>query len=270
MGSNNKNLNVIVLAAGKGKRMKSDVPKVLQNICNQPIIYYILTSAFKLNPKNLFVVIGHKAEKVEEFLRTNFPGAIPVIQENQLGTAHAVSMLKSYIGELGDMCLVIPGDTPLISDSTLKKVVDAMEQSGSSAVVLTAIVDNPYGYGRIIKDGKNNILRIVEESDASEGEKKINEINSSIYCFETKSLFDYLENINSINSQNEFYLTDIIEKFVDAKQKVSCINVQDNMEIEGINDMNALVNLEKVMQSKINKKLIKKEILGGLNNEGLS
>jgi bifunctional UDP-N-acetylglucosamine pyrophosphorylase / glucosamine-1-phosphate N-acetyltransferase len=257
LSTNNKNLSVIVLAAGKGKRMKSDTPKVLHNICNQPIIYYILSSAFKLNPKNLFIVLGHKAEKVKRYLSNNFPGAIPVIQENQLGTAHAVSMLKSCISKLGDMCLVIPGDIPLISDSTLRKVAGTMEKSGNPAVVLTAVVDDPYGYGRVIKDDKNNILRIVEESDASESEKKINEINSSIYCFETKSLFCYLENISSKNSQNEFYLTDIIENFVAAKQKVSCIAVQDGFEVEGINDRAALVRLEKIMQSKINEKLIK-------------
>lgn len=256
MRTNNKNLTVIVLAAGKGKRMKSDIPKVLHNICYQPIIYHILTSAFKLNPKNLFVIVGHKAEKVKEFLSSNFPGAIPVIQENQLGTAHAVSMLKSCIGELGDTCLVMPGDIPLISDSTLRKVANTMEQSGNPAVVLTAVVDNPHGYGRVIKDDKSNILRIVEESDASESEKKINEINSSIYCFETKSLFSYLEKISSKNSQNEFYLTDIIENFIGAKHKVSCISVQDNFEIEGINDRTALAKLEKIMQSKINETLM--------------
>jgi bifunctional UDP-N-acetylglucosamine pyrophosphorylase / glucosamine-1-phosphate N-acetyltransferase len=253
---NNKNLTVIVLAAGKGKRMKSDIPKVLHNICYKPIIYHILTAAFKLNPKNLFVVIGHEAEKVEEFLGSNFPGAIPVIQEKQLGTAHAVSMLKSCIGQLGEMCLVMPGDIPLIGDSTLRKVVNTMKQSDNPAVVLTAVVGNPHGYGRVIKDDKNNILRIVEEPDASESEKKINEINSSIYCFETKSLFSYLENISSKNSQNEFYLTDIIENFVGAKQQVSCISLQDNFEIEGINDRNALAKLEKIMQSKINEKLM--------------
>jgi len=259
LSTNNKNLTVIVLAAGKGKRMKSDIPKVLHKICQRPIIYYILTSAFKLKPKNLFVVIGHKAEKVQEFLNRNFPDAIPVIQENQLGTAHAVSMLKSRAGELGDTCLVLPGDVPLINDSTLRKVVDTMERSGNPAVVLTAVVDNPQGYGRVIKDDKNNILRIVEESDASESEKKINEINSSIYCFKTKPLFNYLENISSKNSQNEFYLTDIIENFVSAKQKVLCITVQDNFEVEGINNRIALAKLEKIMQSKVNKKLIKKE-----------
>ncbi len=259
LSTNNKNLTVIVLAAGQGKRMKSDIPKVLHSICCQPIIYFILTSAFKLKPKNLFVVIGHKAEKVREFLSSNFPGAIPVIQEKQLGTAHAVSMLKSCIGELGDICLILPGDIPLISDSTLRKVVNVMEQSGNPAVVLTAIVDNPYGYGRVIKDDKSDILRIVEESDASEIEKKINEINSSIYCFKTKSLFNYLENISSKNSQNEFYLTDIIENFVSAKQKVSCITINDSFEIEGVNNMTELAKLEKIMQSKINEKIIRKE-----------
>jgi bifunctional UDP-N-acetylglucosamine pyrophosphorylase / glucosamine-1-phosphate N-acetyltransferase len=259
LSTNNKNLSVIVLAAGKGKRMKSDIPKVLHNICNQPIIYHILCSAFKLNPKNLFVIIGHKAEKVEEFLKNNFQDAIPVLQENQLGTAHAVSMLKSHMGELGDICLVLPGDIPLIGEPTLKKITKTMEQSDSLAVVLTAVVDNPYGYGRIIKDDKNNILKIVEESDASESEKKINEINSSIYCFKTKYLFHYLENIGSKNSQNEFYLTDIIENFVRAKQKVLSITASDSFEVEGINDTAALIKLEKIMQSKINKKLIKME-----------
>ncbi|MCL4415963.1 MAG: sugar phosphate nucleotidyltransferase [Actinobacteria bacterium] len=262
MSTNNKNLTVIVLAAGKGKRMKSDIPKVLHNICSQPILYYILTSVLKLDPKNLFVIIGHKAEKVQKFLSDNFPKAVPVIQKDQLGTAHAVNMLKSRIGELGDICLVIPGDIPLISDYTLKMVIKTMKQSNNSAVVLTAIVDDPYGYGRIIKDDKNNILKIVEEPDASENEKKINEINSSIYCFKTKSLFNYLKNIGSENSQNEFYLTDIIENFVGAKQKVSCIVVRDNFEIEGVNDRAALTRLEKIMQARTNERLIKKELRG--------
>lgn len=253
MSKSNKNLTVVVLAAGKGKRMKSDTPKVLHKISNKPIIHHILISAFKLNPKNLFVIVGYKAEKVEEYLNSDFPLAIPVIQENQLGTAHAVSMLKNRISDLGSICLVIPGDIPLISYSTLRKVVDTMEKSGNQAVVLTAVVENPYGYGRIIKNDKGNILRIVEETDASISEKKIKEINSSIYCFRTSSLFNYLENIDSKNSQNEFYLTDIVENFVSAKKKVLSITVEDSLEIEGINDKEALARLEKIMKSKINK-----------------
>lgn len=256
MNDTKKKLSVIVLAAGKGKRMKSDTPKVLHQICFKPIIYYILTSVAALNPKNVFVVVGHNGGVVEKYLNDNFPYCKAVYQDNQLGTAHAVTAANQHKNDMGSFCLVLPGDIPLITVDTLMYVFKHKLSSECGAVLLTAVVDNPYGYGRIIKDLDGNILRIVEETDALPQEKKINEINTSIYCFDTKLLFAYLDKINSKNSQNEFYLTDIVEYLVMDGHKVAAFKIADTLEIEGINDRVQLANLEKSMQQRINTNLM--------------
>jgi len=249
-----KNLSVILLAAGKGKRMKSEIPKVLHQICFKPIIYYILKSVEKLNPKNVFVIVGHKGSLVEKYLNDNFPSFKVVYQEKQLGTAHAVKAAVKHVREMGSFCMVIPGDIPLITSDTLERVFKFKLSSESRAVLITAEVKNPYGYGRIIKDPEGNVLRIVEEIDAFSDEKKINEINSSIYCFDTSLLFSYLDRIDSKNSQNEFYLTDIIEELVGDGHRALAFKIADALEIEGINDMAQLANLEKIVRKRISEK----------------
>ncbi len=178
-----KDLSVVILAAGRGKRMKSEIPKVLHRICGQPIIYYILSLITRLNPGNIFIVVGHKKELVKEYIKNNFPGVTTVDQDRQLGTAHAVKMVKETDDVFGREMIVLSGDSPLISGETLQKLVDTRSSSKSSVSVLTSIVEDPSGYGRVIKDGKGNILKIIEEADASPAQRKINEINSSVYCF---------------------------------------------------------------------------------------
>ena len=251
MITNFQNLSVIVLAAGKGKRMKSETPKVLHSICFRPIIYHILKSVAELNPKNVFVVIGHKSEVVEQYLKENFPEFKPVYQKKQLGTAHAVKMAGRYIGSFADNCLVLPGDIPLITAKTLKKVVSLKAGSKYTAAMVTSFYDNPRGYGRIIRDAAGNIAKIVEQSDATQEEKKINEVNSSVYCFDTLHLFKYIDSIDSRNSQKEFYLTDIIKKLADDGNRILGIHVKDTIEVEGINDRKQLARLESVMFEKI-------------------
>ena len=255
MNDTKKNLSIIILAAGKGKRMKSETPKVLHQICFKPIIYYILKSAEKLNPKNIFVVVGHKGTLVEKYLTENFPSCRLAFQENQLGTAHAVKTVLPYMEEMGSFCMVIPGDVPMITIDTLKRIFKLKLSSENKAVLLTAEVNNPYGYGRIMKGSDGNVVKIVEETDASALEKKINEINSSIYCFDTKLLFSYLHKIDSENSQNEFYLTDIVEKFVKDGHRITSFKTDNTIEIEGINDRVQLANLERTVQQRINEKL---------------
>ena len=252
-----EDLSVVILAAGKGKRMKSEIPKVLHQILGQPIIYYILTSVRKLNPKNIFAVIGYGKELVSDYLKNNFPEIKIITQENQLGTAHAICMVKKQKEDFGKNILVLSGDSPLINIETLRKLVENRASSGSSVCMITALLPDPKGCGRIIKDASGNITKIIEETDASAEEEKICEINSSIYCFETESLFENIEKINTSNIQKEYYLTDIIEIFIKNGKKVNCFNAVDYLEVIGINDRLQLSELENIMQKKINESLMK-------------
>jgi len=255
LANGNKNISAIILAAGLGKRMKSELPKVLHQVCFKPILYYILKSVSALNLKNIFVVVGHKGELVSEFLRSDFPDVVVLRQETQLGTAHAVGTAKKYYDGLSDFCLILPGDIPMILPETLDAVISSAARCGheTSAALLTSTALNPFGYGRVVRGPSGNIVKIVEEKDASDKEKLINEINTSVYCFGKKILFEYLENIGSDNSQKEFYLTDIVESLVKNGQKVEGYTAIDSIEAEGVNDRVQLAILEKAMQKRINR-----------------
>jgi len=252
-----KDLSVIILAAGKGKRMKSEIPKVLHHILGQPILYYVLSLVGSLNPKNIFTVIGQGKGSVSDYIKNNFPKVKTVTQENQLGTAHAVCMVKEYKEDFGKNILILSGDSPLVNSETLKELVEYRVNSGSSVSLITSIIPNPEGYGRIIKDGNGNIVKIVEETDASPEERKICEVNSFIYCFEAESLFENIEKIKTQNNQKEYYLTDIVEMLVKNGKKVSCLKTSDYLEVMGINDRLQLSELESIMQKKINESLMK-------------
>ncbi|MBC8388233.1 MAG: bifunctional UDP-N-acetylglucosamine diphosphorylase/glucosamine-1-phosphate N-acetyltransferase GlmU [Actinobacteria bacterium] len=251
-----QNLSVIILAAGKGKRMKTETAKVLHHICYQPILYYVLSSVKKINPKNIFLIVGHKAKGIKEYIEDKFPEIETVYQQKQLGTAHAVSMVEKFYSHLGNNILIIPGDSPLITSDTLKKLINKKTAGKSSASILTAVSPNPEGYGRVIKDKSGNILKIVEETDATEEEKQINEINSSIYCFDKIALFKNIININTKNQQGEYYLTDIVERLVKKGLKVSCLKAKNNWEAIGINDRVQLYRTEKFIQKIINIKFM--------------
>ncbi len=252
-----KDLSVIVLAAGKGKRMKSEIPKVMHRILGQPILHYVLSTIRGLNPKNIFTVTGYKKELVSEYIKNNFPEVKIAVQENQLGTAHAVYMVKEEKDNFGKNALVLSADTPLVSSEILKKLVENKERTDSKASIVTAVVPEPEGYGRIIKDRKGNIVRIIEETDARPEERKITEVNTSIYCFETESLFGNIEKIKTKNVQNEYYLTDIVETLVKNGKKVSCLKTPDYMEVMGINDRAQLSRLESIIQKRVNENFMK-------------
>jgi bifunctional UDP-N-acetylglucosamine pyrophosphorylase/glucosamine-1-phosphate N-acetyltransferase len=252
-----KSLSVVVLAAGKGKRMKSEIPKVLHQISGKPMLYYILSVACKLNPKNIFTVVGYKGKLVSDYIESEFPEVKTVVQKDQLGTAHAVSVLKKQKEYLGKEILILPGDCPLVNLDTLKKLVASKAASGSSACIITSLVPDPEGYGRIIKDKKGDIIKIVEEADASAEEKKINEVNSSFYCFDSRSLFENIGKIDRSNIQKEYYLTDIIEVLIKNGENICCLKVRDYREVIGINNMVQLTKAESIMQKKIDRDLMR-------------
>ena len=251
-----KNLIIVILAAGKGKRMLSHTPKVMHRILDRPMIHYVLKEAYKLNPEEVYVVTGFGNEELEKYLSENYPMAIPVLQKEQLGTGHAVSMVKKYLSADWKEIIILPGDSPLITSKTLEALYMSQQEKDFSCSLISLITDNPFGYGRIVKNEKNEVIKIIEERDATDQEKKICEINSSIYCFKAAVLFDYLKDLKPDNSQNEFYLTDVIEKMIKDKHMVSTFMAEDLLEVMGVNDRLALSKVIKIMQRRINEKLM--------------
>lgn len=251
-----KDLSVVILAAGKGKRMKSEMPKVLHKICGRPMIYYILKQILGLDPKNIFIVAGHKKELLKSYIDREFASVKTIEQDKQLGTGHAVKIVRDGAGEFGRSMLVISGDSPLISRETLESLVSLRDRENAAAVVLTSIVDDPGGYGRIVKNKKGEVMRIVEDADASPSEKKIDEVNSSFYCFDTKLLFENIDSIDVKNSQGEYYLTDIIEILIKKGHKIKTFTAADHNEVKGINDRIQLSETEKIIRKSINKRLM--------------
>jgi bifunctional UDP-N-acetylglucosamine pyrophosphorylase / glucosamine-1-phosphate N-acetyltransferase len=252
-----KDLSVVVLAAGKSKRMRSETPKVLHKICGCPMIYYILKQISGLKPKNIFVVAGHKKKLLNDYLKREFTSVVSIEQNKQLGTGHAVKMVRDRAGDFGRSILVLSGDSPLITGETLESVVSLRDKENAAAVILTSIADNPGGYGRILKNKKGGVIGIIEEADASPSEKKINEVNSSLYCFNSKLLFENIDSIDANNSQGEYYLTDIVETLIKLGHKVCTFTVADHNEVKGINDRLQLSEAEKIIRKKINKRLMK-------------
>ena len=250
-----KNLNVVILAAGKGKRMISSTPKVLHDLIDKPMIYYVLQEALKLNPENIYVITGHEHKMLEDYLSDNFPQVIPVYQKVQSGTGHAVSLIKEYYNKEMESLMVLTGDCPLIKSDTLKSLAELQKSGNYACTVLSAVMENPYGYGRIVKNVSGEMIKIVEEADTTPQEKLIKEINTSVYCFNAKDLFDNIDSLNSNNHQKEYYLTDIIEKFTQNSLKTFVFIASDNQEASGVNDRVQLCAAEKIMRSRINEKL---------------
>ena len=250
-----KNLSVVVLAAGKGKRMISSTPKVLHDLIDKPMIYYVLQEALKLNPENIYVVTGHEHKMLEDYLFDNFPQVVPVYQKVQSGTGHAVSLIKEYYNKEMESLMVLTGDCPLIKSDTLKSLAELQKSGNYACTVLSAVLENPYGYGRIVKNVSGEMIKIVEEADTTPQEKLIKEINTSVYCFNAKDLFDNIDSLNSNNIQKEYYLTDIIEKFTQNSLKTFVFIASDNREASGVNDRVQLCAVEKIMRNRINEKL---------------
>jgi len=232
------NLAVIILAAGKGTRMNSELPKVLHLVNNKPMILNVIKSAYKINAEPIITIIGYKHEMVKKVLKdesVNF-----VLQKKQKGTAHAIIQCKDQLKHLNGNVLVLSGDVPFISHKTLDLLIKTHIKSNSKATVLTCELNNPYGYGRIIKNKDNTLKKIVEQKDASKKELIENEINTGIYIFDSIQLFKILPRINNDNKQKEYYLTDVLNILLDENEPVFIEKTMNVNEIIGINTIEQL------------------------------
>ncbi|NPV74061.1 MAG: bifunctional UDP-N-acetylglucosamine diphosphorylase/glucosamine-1-phosphate N-acetyltransferase GlmU [Pelotomaculum sp.] len=241
-------LAAVILAAGRGTRMKSKLPKVLHRVCGRPMLSYIVNAVAAAGIKKIVVVAGYGAEQVAREVE----GLAQVaLQAEQLGTAHALLQAGPFLSGFAGKVLVLCGDTPLIEAGTLAKLAGFHRTAGAAATLLTAELDDPAGYGRVIRDGRGNVIKIVEEKDASPAEKLIREINTGIYCFEAAGLFDALKGIRPANAQGEYYLTDIVEIYVRAGLAVAAFKLENPVEITGINDRRQLAEVEKYLRRRV-------------------
>ena len=242
---------VIVLAAGKGTRMKSKLYKVLHQVCGKSMVEYVVEAAQAIKPDKIVTIVGNGAEEVKKVLadKSEF-----VLQKKQLGTGDAVLTASDELAAEKGATLVITGDTPLFTSQTFQKLFDYHQSKGNAATVLTAQAPNPYGYGRIIRDDQDNVLRIVEQKDATADELKINEINTGVFCFDNQLLFSALKKVDNQNAQGEYYLTDVLEILRNEGQRIGAYKMPDFSESLGVNDRYALAQATKIMQKRINKK----------------
>lgn len=242
----------VVLAAGEGTRMKSEVPKVLHKICGVPMLGHVISQAKKAGAKRVIVVVGRGAEEVKRAFAEQEVEF--VLQAEQKGTGHALMQAEDAV-KSEDTVLVLYGDMPLITAETLKSLFEFHARNQAAATVMTARVKDPSGYGRVIKEG-NRVLAIREEKDASPEERAIDEINSGIYCFNREKVFNALEQVNNDNVQGEYYLTDVVEILNRQGEKVLAFEAQDPDEVQGVNDRNQLAQAQAIMQKRIIRSLM--------------
>lgn len=246
-----KNLKAIILAAGEGSRMKSKKPKVLHEILGKPMVDYVIRTAKDCGAEEVCVVIGHKAEQVQAgILDKNVTFAL---QAEQKGTGHAVMMAGDFIDAESDM-LILYGDTPLITGETLTRLVERHRAEGHDVTAVSALVAEPAGYGRILREDGGAFCRIVEHKDATDTERLINEINTGIYIFKGKALQDSLRKLDNRNAQEEYYLTDCLELIRKAGGKAEAVVAKDAGEFSGVNSRLQLMEASKAMQARINRR----------------
>ena len=246
--------HIVILAAGQGTRMKSTLPKVLHKVGGLSLIDHVLKTADSVTPASVTVVVGHRADNLREHL-VGRPGTGTVVQEPQLGTAHALRQTEASLrGKTGTLVL-LSGDVPLLTQKTVQGLLDTHRRANAAATVVTATVERPYGYGRIVRTG-GRIARIVEERDASATERQIREINSGIYAFDLEPLFDALQGIASQNAQGEYYLTDLIAIYRRRKLPVETLMVSNPDEIRGINSRTELAEVSRIVRQNKNEELM--------------
>ncbi|AOH52798.1 UDP-N-acetylglucosamine diphosphorylase/glucosamine-1-phosphate N-acetyltransferase [Peribacillus muralis] len=243
------NRYAIILAAGQGTRMKSKLYKVLHPVCGKPMVQHVIDHVNQLQIEDIVTVIGHGAEKVQEQLGDSCKYAL---QDQQLGTAHAVMQAEDALCGKSGTTLVICGDTPLIKAETMEELIALHEQSQAKATILTAYADNPTGYGRVLRGEGGLVEKIVEHKDASDDERYVKEINTGTYCFDNQALFSALKKVSNENVQGEYYLPDVIEILKQEGETVTAFQSSDFEETLGVNDRVALSQAEQILRKRIN------------------
>lgn len=238
----------VILAAGQGKRIKSDLPKVLHKVCGKEMVNHVIDTMRKANIEEVNVVIGKGAELVKE--KTKAKNVSFAMQEEQLGTGHAVKCARDFLKGKKGVVGVFAGDAPLIKSETIEKLFNEHLEKGNKATLLTSLVEDPTGYGRIVRNGEE-VVKIVEHKDCNEEELKINEMNAAIYCFDIEALLEALDKLSNNNNQGEYYLTDVIGILKDQGEKVGAI-VIDYEETIGVNSRVQLAEAEEILRDRIN------------------
>lgn len=239
----------VVLAAGKGTRMKSKLYKVLHKVAGKSMIEHVVDSVKQAGTDEIVTIVGHGAESVKETLGSQSSYSF---QEEQLGTAHAVKMAADELKGKEGTTLVVCGDTPLITPETLKALADYHEAQQAGVTVLSATADNPFGYGRIVRDQDGRLAKIVEQKDATEAEREIDEISTGIFAFDNVLLFELLEKVKNDNAQGEYYLPDVITLALEAGKIADAYRTDDFDEIMGVNDRVALSKAEAAYRERVN------------------
>jgi len=240
-----RHLATVILAAGQGKRMKSDLPKVLHPLNGRAMVQYVIDAAQEVQSERVILIIGHKREMVQEATKNR--GVEYAVQAEQLGTGHAVlqtfPLLKDFSGDI----LVLSGDVPLLRSQSLQLLIDLHREKRPLATLLTAEMEDPTGYGRIVRDGSGFVKQIVEEKDAGEKIRAIKEINVGIYLFRAKELFETLPLVKNDNNQGEYYLPDVLKIYVERGEKIAAIPTPNVEETHGINNPDQLRRAEKIL-----------------------
>ena len=249
-------LVTIILATGAGTRMKSAAAKVTHKICGQPMLSFVMDAAEQTGSREIILVLGHQADQVKEYARS----ATCIIQQNQLGTGHAVMQTRDLIAGRTGTALILCGDTPVITSQSLKSAYEVHLLNKNQVTIITASLEDPAGYGRIVRDREGQVISIVEHKDADEGQRAIHEINSGMYFFEIPALIKALDSLTNTNRQGEYYLTDTIACIISENGKAGTYTGSDSAEIMGVNDRRQLAEAEKI----INSGIIRRHMLGGV------
>jgi len=245
-----KETRAIILAAGVSSRMKTDTPKVLHKVCNRPMLQYVLDACKAAGIDKAYVVVGYGAEDVKQAF-TNTYDITWVLQPEQLGTAHAVMCCTDYLKSFTGNTLVLCGDGPLIRPETLQKLIETHRNSSAALTLATATLENPNGYGRIIRNQDGSLKEIIEHKDCSEKQLQIKEVNPSYYIFDNKILFETLQKIKPDNVQHEYYLTDALSIILREGRNVSAVNALQPEEAMSANTKQQLEQINQIMQARL-------------------
>ncbi len=248
-------VTAIILAAGKGTRMKSALPKVLHGVCGRPMLSYVMDACRGAGCDRLITVVGYGAEQVQESF-ADVDDAVWVEQTEQLGTGHAVMKCAEHLEGIDGPVLVVAGDGPLVQGVTLKELIDVHQQAGAACSLATCILDDPMEYGRIVRDGDGNLVGIVEHLEASEAQREIKEVNVSLYCFDAAALRSVLGRLSNDNNKGEYYLTDALELLRVDGHTLTAVPAVPPRDVLSVNDRVQLAQVNELMQGRVRERLM--------------